>query len=90
MTPPLSAGILHGITREVVLEVAREAGVAVREAPVTPEALQRADEVFITSSTREVMPARSLDGRLLGDGRPGPVTKRLLAAYRAAVPRYCR
>jgi branched-chain amino acid aminotransferase len=90
VTPPLSAGILHGITREVVLEVAREAGVAVREAPVPPEALQRADEVFITSSTREVMPARSLDGRLVGDGKPGPVTKRLLAAYRAAVPRYCR
>lgn len=88
VTPPLDAGILQGITRELVLEVAREAGVTVREAPVSPEALRRADEVFITSSTREVMPARLLDGQLVGSGRPGPVTLRLLEAFRAAIPRY--
>jgi branched-chain amino acid aminotransferase len=89
VTPPLAAGILEGITREIVLEVAREAGVAIREAAVTPADLRDADEVFVTSSTREVMPGRTLDGRPVGDGRPGPVTKQLLAAFRAAVPRYC-
>jgi branched-chain amino acid aminotransferase len=90
VTPPLSAGILHGITRDVVLEIAGEAGVEVREAPVRPEELRAADEIFITSSTRELMPGRSLDGRPVGDGKPGPLTRRLLEAYRAAVPRYCR
>jgi branched-chain amino acid aminotransferase len=90
LTPPLSAGILHGITRDVVLEVAREAGITVREVEVTVEDLAAADEVFITSSTREVMPARSVDGRAVGHGKPGPLTRRLLEAYRAAVPRYCR
>jgi branched-chain amino acid aminotransferase len=90
VTPPLGAGILEGITREVVLELAREAGVPTREAAVSPDALRRADEVFITSSTREVMPASSLDGQRVGSGRPGPVTLRLLEAFRAAIPRYCR
>jgi branched-chain amino acid aminotransferase len=90
VTPPLGAGILEGITREVVLELAREAGVPTREAAVSPDALRRADEVFITSSTREVMPASSLDGQRVGSGRPGPVTLRLLEAFRAAAPRYCR
>ena len=88
-TPPLDAGILRGITREVVLELAREAGMAIREATVSPEALRQADEIFITSSTREVMPACLLDGRPIGSGRPGPVTLRLLETFRAAVPRYC-
>ena len=88
ITPPLETGILHGITREVVLELAREAGIPVREEAVSPEALRQADEVFITSSTREVMPARTMDDRPVGDGKPGPVTRALIAAYRAAIPRY--
>jgi branched-chain amino acid aminotransferase len=88
VTPPLEAGILHGITREVVLELAREGGIPVREETVTPEALRQADEVFITSSTREVMPARAIDDHPVGDGKPGPVTRALMAAYRAAIPRY--
>ncbi len=90
ITPPKGAGILHGITREVVLEVARGAGIPVREEVVSPEALRQADEVFITSSTREVMPARSLDDQPVGDGKPGPVTRALIEAYRAAIPRYTR
>lgn len=88
LTPPLRAGILHGITREVVLEIARESGVKAREVPVSPAELLAADEIFITSSTREIMPARSVDERPVGDGKPGPVTRRLILAYRAAVPRY--
>jgi branched-subunit amino acid aminotransferase/4-amino-4-deoxychorismate lyase len=71
-----------------VLELARGAGIPVREEVVTPEALRQADEVFITSSTREVMPARTIDDRPVGDGKPGPVTRALIAAYRAAIPRY--
>ncbi|HEY5906635.1 MAG TPA: aminotransferase class IV [Vicinamibacteria bacterium] len=89
VTPPLSAGILHGITREVVLEAAREHDIEVNESAVSPDALRAADEIFVTSSTREVMPASSLDGAPVGTGKPGPVTRRLLDAYRAAVPRYC-
>jgi len=89
LTPPKEAGILHGITREVVLELAPGAGVEAREAALGPEDLRSADEIFITSSTREVMPARSLDDRPVGSGRPGPVTLRLLEAFRAAIPRYC-
>jgi branched-chain amino acid aminotransferase len=89
ITPPLTAGILHGITREIVLEIAREDGLVVREADLGPDDLRRADEVFITSSTREVMPVRSVDGAVVGGGQPGPITERLLANFRTKAPRYC-
>ena len=56
---------------------------------MSPEALRAADEVFVTSSTREVMPARSVDGRPVGGGTTRAVTLRLLAAYREAIPRFC-
>jgi branched-chain amino acid aminotransferase len=82
LTPPLDAGILAGITREVVLELGRELGIAVREEVVRVPGLLEADEVFLTSSTRETVPVRSLDGRPVGDGRPGPVSRRVLAAFR--------
>jgi branched-chain amino acid aminotransferase len=88
-TPPVSAGILHGITRAVLLEVAREVGEPIEEADLGPEGLRGADEVFVTSSTRELMPVRAIDGRPVGGGRPGPVTRRLLAAFRERAPRYC-
>jgi branched-subunit amino acid aminotransferase/4-amino-4-deoxychorismate lyase len=88
ITPPKSAGILHGITRDVVLELAGPAGVPLREASLEPDDLRSADELFITSSTREVMPATRLDDRPVGSGRPGPITLRLLEAFRAAIPRY--
>jgi branched-chain amino acid aminotransferase len=83
VTPPLSAGILAGITRVVVLERARELSLPAREQPVSLPELLAADEVFVTSSIREVLPVRTIDGRLVGaDGRPGPLTVRLLAAFR--------
>jgi branched-chain amino acid aminotransferase len=81
-TPPLSAGILAGITREAVLELAGRLGVPVREQPVGLEELFAADEAFLCSSTRELVPIRSVDGRTIGAGKPGPVTLRLLAAFR--------
>jgi branched-chain amino acid aminotransferase len=82
-TPPLDAGILAGITRQLVMEIARESGIVVREAPLSESALRTAEEAFITSSVREVVPIATLDGRPLGDGRPGPVTRQLLLAFRA-------
>jgi len=89
VTPPLSAGILAGITRETVIAVGREAGVPVQEETLEVPALMAADEVFITSSLKEVTPVRTIDGKTIGDGRPGPVTSKLLHAFRAALPRLC-
>lgn len=86
-TPPLDAGILAGITREIVLEVGRRLGLPLREEPVPAEALRAADEAFLTSSTREVMPIRTVDGQPVGTGKPGPLTRRLLAAFREEVAR---
>jgi branched-chain amino acid aminotransferase len=88
-TPPLSAGILGGITREVVLEVAASLGVDCDEQPVTLETLLGADEVFLSSTTREVVPVRQVDETTVGDGRPGPVTRRLMDAFAAYAPAHC-
>ncbi len=81
-TPPLAAGILEGVTRGVVLRLARELGVAAEEAPLRPEDLEGADEVFITSTVREIVPVTRLGERTVGAGRPGPVTRRLHDAFR--------
>jgi branched-chain amino acid aminotransferase len=83
LTPPLTLGILPGITRGIVLAIAAELGIAHREALLFGADLDRADEVFITSSLREVVPVARFDGRAIANGAPGPVTNRLLAAYRA-------
>jgi branched-chain amino acid aminotransferase len=82
-TPPLAAGILAGITREVLFGLIQGLGLPLREEAIPLDTLSSADEAFVTSSTREAMPIRSLDGRPLGDGRPGPVTARVIAAFRA-------
>jgi len=81
-TPPLEAGILPGVTRGVVLALARDLGLRAREETVRVQELVEADELFFTSTLKEVMPVRALGDRAVGDGRPGPVTKRLLQAYR--------
>jgi branched-chain amino acid aminotransferase len=86
-TPRTGAGILAGITRQVVLEAAREEGLEVREGLFFVRELYRADEVFITSSIREVVPVVSVDGVPVGAAVPGPVARRLRAAYRRAVDR---
>jgi branched-chain amino acid aminotransferase len=87
-TPPLDAGILAGITREVVLELLPGLGIEARQTRLGIEDLRRAEEVFITSSLREVAPVISIDGRPVGGGRPGPVATRALASYRDNVGRY--
>lgn len=81
VTPPLSAGILPGITRTAVLQCARQCGVACVERDVTPEELSLADEVFVTNAVIETAPVLSLDGTLVGPGTPGPVTGRLAWEY---------
>jgi branched-chain amino acid aminotransferase len=81
-TPPLDAGLLAGITREYLFEVGRDTGIAVREHTLRDADLLGADEAFLTSTTRELVPIVRVDSHTIGDGRPGPVTKRLLQAFR--------
>lgn len=88
-TPPLSAGILPGITRQVVIELAAAAGLPLTEENLKLEDLLGADEAFLSSTTREVMPIRQVDDAAIADGRPGPLTLRLLEAFRAYAPAHC-
>ena len=81
-TPPLAAGILEGVTRGLVLGLARALGVEAEEVPLRPEELEGADEVFITSTVREIVPVTRLGARPVGGGRPGPLTRRLHRAFR--------
>lgn len=81
ITPPLAAGILPGVTRDLVLTLARRAGLRVREERLTVQRLRRAHEVFVTGSSIEVMPIVRLDGRAIGTGVPGAVTRRLQERY---------
>jgi branched-chain amino acid aminotransferase len=89
VTPPLSAGILAGITREVVLELLPGLGIPFREEPARLEDLLAADEAFLTSTTREVVPVKQVDETRLGDGRPGALTRHVMAAFRAYAPAHC-
>jgi branched-chain amino acid aminotransferase len=81
ITPPLSASILEGITRDTVLTLAREEGLTVSEEMVTRDQLYLADEVFFTGTAAEVTPIREIDDRKIGDGKIGPLTKRLQQRY---------
>ncbi|MEJ7732083.1 MAG: branched-chain amino acid transaminase [Polyangiaceae bacterium] len=81
ITPPLSASILEGITRDTVLALAREEGLTVSEEMVTRDQLYLADEVFFTGTAAELTPIREIDDRKIGDGKIGGVTKRLQARY---------
>ncbi len=87
MTPSHDAGIVEGITRGVVLDLAREMGMPVVEGFLSVKEIEKADEMFLTSTTREVVPIVKVDGKPIGSGRPGPIATRLLDAYRAAVLR---
>ena len=83
LTPPLSAGALHGITRGVVMDLAREEGVTVAEPNLTRYDLFNADECFLTGTGAELIPIVKIDGRVIGTGRPGPLTGKLVGKYRA-------
>lgn len=82
VTPPLNDGILPGVTRELVLERAAELGIEARQQSIRVPDLLAAEEAFITSTLKEVMPIASVDGRSIGNGKPGPVTRKLIEAYR--------
>ena len=82
LTPQLSCGLLAGITRELVLELAPSVGVPHEERVLYPDDLRASDELFITSTLKDLAPVVSLDGAPVGSGTPGPITKKLLKAYR--------
>jgi len=81
-TPPVSAGALRGITRSVVFEIAAELGVKVREADITRHDVFVADECFLTGTAAEIVPVVKEDGRSIGNGKPGPITARIIARFR--------
>ncbi len=82
-TPPLSAGALYGITRKVVIDMARESNMPVTEPNLTRYDLFNADECFLTGTGAELVPVVKIDGRVIGSGTPGPVTRDLVVRYHA-------
>jgi branched-chain amino acid aminotransferase len=87
-TPSLDCGLLSGVTRDLVLDLAGRMGIPRQEGRYRRAELEGADEIFLTSTTREVLPISRLDGRPVGEGCPGPVTLRLHDGYRALVERF--
>lgn len=88
ITPPNSNEILPGITRDVILELAKANRIACKEDVIAVEALQNASEIWVTSSTREIVPVIELDGQVVGPGKPGPVFQKmdqLLQAYKQSL-----
>jgi len=81
-TPPISAGALAGVTRSVVFDLAAEFGVPIHEPMMTRYDIFTADECFLTGTAAEIIPAVKLDTRLIGDGKPGPITRRLITRFR--------
>jgi branched-chain amino acid aminotransferase len=81
-TPPAYMGILKGITRQVVMQLAKEEGIPVHEAVLTLHDVYNADECFLTGTGAEIIPVVKLDGRVIGDGVPGPITKTLIQKFR--------
>jgi branched-chain amino acid aminotransferase len=81
LTPPTEAGILEGITRDAVIELAVESGVTVRETPLTKHDVYIADECFLTGTAAEVIPVVKVDSRTIGDGVPGPITRDLIVRF---------
>ncbi len=87
-TPPLSVGILEGVTRWVVFQVAESLGMRALALPLTAAALRQADEVFITSSIREIVPVVGVDDATIGNGTVGPVVRQIREAFDAYVESY--
>jgi len=81
-TPPLGDGLLPGITRQFVLEIAKDLGIAVQETGILPVDAQSADEAFVTGTTREITPVTKIDESEIANGQPGPLTKQLMAAFK--------
>src|SRR5438093_7579349 len=81
-TPPVASGALRGITRSVVFEIAAELGVKARETDITRHDVFVADECFLTGTAAEIVPVVKADGRSIGNGKPGPITARIIARFR--------
>jgi branched-chain amino acid aminotransferase len=85
LTPPTSAGILEGVTRDSAIVIARDLGYEVVETPILRGDLYAADELFCTGTAAEVVPIREVDDRVIGSGTRGPVTQKVQETYAAAV-----
>lgn len=81
VTPPCDADLLEGVTRNVVIDLAREMGIEVAETPLTKHDIYIADECFLTGTAAEIVPVVTIDCRTIGDGVPGPITQKLLKRY---------
>ena len=82
-TPPITAGALRGITRSIVFEIAAELGIKIMEADITRHDVFIADECFLTGTAAEIVPVVKADGRLIGNGKPGPITVRTISRFHA-------
>ena len=87
ITPPCSAGALDGITRATVMDLARKDKITVREDLFTPYNIYTADEAFLTGTAAEVIPVTKVDDRVIGTGKPGPITQRLITEFRKLTQR---
>jgi len=81
-TPPITAGALRGITRSVVFEIAAELGIKITETDITRHDVFIADECFLTGTAAEVIPVIKADSRPIGNGKPGPISTRIIARFR--------
>lgn len=84
-TPPVSAGILEGITRTVVIHLAEQLGIDVEQKDILPGQIYTADECFLTGTAAEVIAVTKVNGRTIGNGKPGPMTSKLLKAFRSYI-----
>jgi branched-chain amino acid aminotransferase len=84
-TPPIYLGPLRGITRDAIIELAQAEGITVKEEPFTRFEVYDADEMFLTGTAAEAIPVVKVDGRRIGNGKPGPVFAKLLAKFREMV-----
>jgi len=80
-TPPTDAGILEGVTRDVVMGLARQAGIPLVETTMTRHDIYAADEFFLTGTAAEVIAVTEVDGRVIGSGKQGPITRQLREAF---------
>ena len=88
MTPSLDCGILAGITRDVVIRLSQENGLRVEEGCWPVEILENVDEVFLTGSVKHLMPVTHLDEKIIGNGKPGPITRSLISLYENFLERF--
>jgi len=85
ITPPVSASLLEGVTRNTIMTLAKDEGIEVTEENITPSELFTADEVFLTGTHAEVVPVIEVDGNVIGNGKAGSISLQLSSAYRRVI-----